>query len=104
MPANEVNATGVADRIPSLDFMRGMAILGILLINTETFAYPDSWSPYKYGFDAPIDRTTRFWVYFLTQGKFYSMFALLFHGTRTNVSINESGCRFFGIRGKRSAP
>ncbi|MEM8894740.1 MAG: DUF418 domain-containing protein, partial [Bacteroidota bacterium] len=32
----------------------------------------------KFGFDEPIDRATRFWVYFLTQGKFYNMFALLF--------------------------
>ena len=66
------------ERIGSLDFLRGVAIFGILFINIENFAYPDSWSPWKYGFDAPIDRDTRFWIYFLTQGKFYNMFALLF--------------------------
>ncbi|MEM8896055.1 MAG: DUF418 domain-containing protein, partial [Bacteroidota bacterium] len=70
--------TQTSSRIPSLDFLRGVAILGILFINIENFAYPDSWSPYKFGFDEPIDRATRFWVYFLTQGKFYNMFALLF--------------------------
>ncbi len=70
--------TGHTDRIASLDFLRGIAILGILFINIENFAYPDSWSPYKFGFDESIDRSTRFWVYFLTQGKFYNMFALLF--------------------------
>ncbi len=70
--------TPPANRIPSLDFLRGIAVLGILFINIENFAHPDSWSPFKFGFDDPIDRSARFWVYFLTQGKFYTMFALLF--------------------------
>ena len=78
MPETTIRSTGAADRIASLDFLRGIAILGILLINAENFAYPDSWSPYKYGFEGAIDHSTRFWVYFLTQGKFYSIFALLF--------------------------
>ncbi|HCQ17517.1 MAG TPA: hypothetical protein DIU20_14710, partial [Cryomorphaceae bacterium] len=76
--SSSINATGSSERIPSLDFLRGIAILGILFINTENFAYPDSWSPGRYGFETPVDHATRFWVYFLTQGKFYSMFALLF--------------------------
>ena len=75
---NSITPTANLDRIPSLDFLRGLAILGILFINVENFAYQDSWSPWKYGFESNIDRTARFWVYFLTQGKFYSMFALLF--------------------------
>ncbi len=78
MPDNQIKPTGSLDRIPSLDFLRGTAILGILFINAENFAYPDSWSPWKYGFETPADYSTRFWVYFLTQGKFYTMFALLF--------------------------
>ncbi len=73
-----LEGTNQVDRIPSLDFLRGIAILGILFINTENFAYPDSWSPWKFGFESSIDHSTRFWVYFLTQGKFYTMFALLF--------------------------
>lgn len=77
MPEN-LSSTHKNDRIPSLDFSRGIAILGILFINIENFAYPDSWSPWKYGFSDSIDYSTRFWVYFLTQGKFYTMFALLF--------------------------
>ncbi|RED91781.1 DUF418 domain-containing protein [Marinoscillum furvescens] len=70
--------TSSLERIPSLDFLRGIAILGILFINIENFAYPDSWSPWKYGFESSIDHTVRFWVYFITQGKFYTLFALLF--------------------------
>ena len=66
------------ERIQSLDFLRGIAILGILLINIESFAYPNPWSPFAYGFEAEIDRTTRFVVYWLAQGKFYFMLTLLF--------------------------
>ena len=73
-----VGPTDKLARIDSLDFLRGLAILGIVFINIENFAYPDSWSPWKYGFDSPLDRDTRFWVYFLTQGKFATMFTLLF--------------------------
>lgn len=73
-----IKSTSPSSRIASLDFLRGVAVLSILFINIENFAYPDSWSPWKYGFEDPIDRDTRFWVYFLTQGKFYNMFALLF--------------------------
>ncbi len=73
-----MESTKPNERIPSLDFLRGVAVLGILFINAENFAFPDSWSPWKYGFENPLDQHTRFWVYFLTQGKFYNMFALLF--------------------------
>lgn len=75
---NTLRETSESTRIPSLDFLRGIAILGILFINIENFAFPDPWSPWKYGFENELDRHTRFWVYFLTQGKFYNMFALLF--------------------------
>lgn len=68
----------VNNRVHPIDFLRGIAVLGILFINIENFAYPDSWSPWKFGFKSPIDQSTRFWVYFLTQGKFYTIFALLF--------------------------
>lgn len=73
-----IKPTAISERIPSLDFLRGIAVLGILFINIESFVYPNPWSPWKYGYESPIDYDTRFWVYFLTQGKFYTMFALLF--------------------------
>lgn len=68
----------IKDRIPSLDFLRGIAILGILFINMESFAYPNPWSSWQYGYVGAEDHDVRFWVYFLTQGKFYTLFALLF--------------------------
>ncbi|MEO1074760.1 MAG: DUF418 domain-containing protein [Bacteroidota bacterium] len=89
--------TQPSERIPSLDFLRGVAVLGILLINIETFAYPDSWSPYAYGFATEADRTTRFWVYFLAQGKFFSLFTLLF-GVGFVLFLERIGRRETGLR------
>jgi len=74
----KLHATSANERIPSLDFLRGIAVLGILFINIESFAYPNPWSSWQFGYPTSLDRDTRFWVYFLTQGKFYTMFALLF--------------------------
>ncbi|WP_130736782.1 DUF418 domain-containing protein [Flavobacterium sp. J27] len=73
-----IKPISASERIPSLDFLRGVAILGILFINIESFVYPNPWSSWQYGYKNPIDHHTRFWIYFLTQGKFYTMFALLF--------------------------
>ncbi|MCA6075112.1 DUF418 domain-containing protein [Fulvivirga sedimenti] len=75
---NDPQPIQATKRLGSLDFLRGIAVLGILVINIESFAYDDPWSPFKYGFDSAVDANTRFWVYFLAQGKFFSMFTLLF--------------------------
>ncbi len=65
-------------RIQSLDFLRGIAILGILIINIESFAFTNPWSHYQYGFESSADVTTRFWVYFLAQGEFWGLLSVLF--------------------------
>lgn len=70
--------TQSSERMGVLDFLRGIAVLGILAINIESFCYPDPWSPSLFGFETSIDHQVRFWNYFLTQGKFFSMFTLLF--------------------------
>ena len=72
------NHPNTYQRIQSLDFLRGIAILGIVLINIESFSYPNPWSPSAFGFETEIDRSTRFFVYWFAQGKFYFMLALLF--------------------------
>ena len=86
------------ERKGSLDFLRGIAILGIFFINIENFAYPDPWSPYKFGFSSETDHAVRFWVYFLTQGKFYTMFALLF-GTGFYIFLERMESKKIGIKG-----
>lgn len=73
-----LTAVSSQERISSLDFLRGIAVLGILVINIESFAYPDPWSPYEYSYSSPVDLQVRFWVYFLVQGKLFSMFTMLF--------------------------
>ena len=65
-------------RINSLDFLRGIAVLGILIINIESFAFPLQFNPYLYGFASELDTTVRYWVYYLAQGKFFTMFVMLF--------------------------
>ena len=98
MQQSPVQPTLQNERKGSLDFLRGIAILGILFINIENFAYPDPWSPYKFGFSSEIDHSVRFWVYFLTQGKFYTMFALLF-GTGFYIFLERMESKKLGIKG-----
>lgn len=69
---------GPDTRIGSLDFIRGIAVLGIFVLNIENFAFDGPFSPWRSGYAGELDHTFRFWTYFLFQGKFFSLFALLF--------------------------
>ncbi|MEZ4767033.1 MAG: DUF418 domain-containing protein [Caldilineales bacterium] len=62
------------ERIDSVDILRGIAVLGILLVNMGSYA------GYRAPFDnmAWIDRTTTVAIRFVAQGKFYPLFAFLF--------------------------
>lgn len=96
MTNSTIKPTESENRIPSLDFLRGIAVLGILFINIESFAFPNPWSPWKNGFKSDMDHSTRFWVYFLTQGKFYTQFALLF-GVGFMVFLNRLEKKNMGV-------
>ena len=68
-----------ADRIEALDVLRGFALLGILLMNIEGFAGPlvgalTGLDPALTGADKGVDAV----IYVLVQGKFYTLFSLLF--------------------------
>ena len=70
-------ATG--DRIAVLDILRGFALLGILLMNMEAFSGPLDLSftgidPHWQGLDYAADAV----IYVLVQGKFFTLFSLLF--------------------------
>jgi uncharacterized protein len=93
----EISPTSTSERIGSLDFLRGIAILGILVINIESFCYPDPWSPSAFGFKTSMDENVRFWVYFLTQGKSFSMLALLF-GIGFYIFIERLQLKGEGVR------
>ncbi len=68
-----------SERIQFVDVLRGFALFGILFVNMELFSHPfqslvlpaDPASPW-------IDRAAIWLVHFLGEGKFYSLFSLLF--------------------------
>ena len=69
----------VAERIEAMDVLRGFALFGILLMNLEGFVGPVLAS--GTGLDPKLvgmDRTVDLLVYVLVQGKFYTLFSLLF--------------------------
>ncbi|WP_454831741.1 DUF418 domain-containing protein [Pseudoxanthomonas wuyuanensis] len=68
-----------AERIGTLDVLRGFALLGILLMNIEGFVGPlyetaDGLNPRLTGADRSADGL----IYFFVQGKFFTLFSLLF--------------------------
>jgi hypothetical protein len=71
---------GADQRIEALDVIRGVSLLGILLVNMAFFA-----SPVFYDmaagvprFEAGYDRAAAWLIRFLGEGKFYSLFSFLF--------------------------
>ena len=67
------------ERIATLDVLRGLALLGILLMNMEAFVGPLDLStsgidPHWQG----VDRWADAFVYIFVQGKFFTLFSLLF--------------------------
>ncbi|WP_242414609.1 DUF418 domain-containing protein [Sphingomonas panni] len=69
-----------ADRIVTLDVVRGVAVIGILFVNILSFALPDTarLNPYAGGMQGPAD----LWAYFATMiafdGKMRGLFSFLF--------------------------
>ncbi len=71
--------TAANERIATLDILRGLALLGILLMNMEAFVGPLDLSftgidPHWQG----VDRWADAFVYIFVQGKFFTLFSLLF--------------------------
>lgn len=71
--------TAPAGRLGHLDALRGFALLGIALMNVEFFTTPlaDMGQGVGAG-QGPLDRAADWLVYVLVQGKFWSLFSLLF--------------------------
>jgi len=68
-----------AERVELVDVLRGFALLGILLINVQVFAAPlQLWFSELKRWPGPLDRTVEILVRFSVQGKFYTLFSLLF--------------------------
>ncbi len=70
---------GEQERIVTLDVLRGVAVLGILLVNILTFAFTFSeFSTFAWREMAPIDAAARLFVKFFAEFKFITIFSLLF--------------------------
>ena len=69
-----------ASRIVALDFLRGAAVLGILIANLPGFALPQAgyFSPVAWGGTAPADVTIWALTFVLVEGKMRGLFAMLF--------------------------
>lgn len=78
-PPHRFAPLAASQRLQSLDVLRGFALLGILLMNIEAFVGPMAASfsgvdPTLTGKDHAMDLL----IYVLVQGKFYTLFSLLF--------------------------
>ena len=78
-PATAAPVTG-ADRIGSLDILRGVSILGILVMNIYAFAmpFPAYANPLLMGGTDTLNLGTWFFTHILVDQKFLSIFAMLF--------------------------
>ena len=67
-------------RLVSLDFIRGIAVMGILLANLPAFALPESayFSPLSAGGTGSADRAAWFANFVLVEGRMRALFSMLF--------------------------
>lgn len=66
------------ERIHSLDILRGLAILGILVVNISTFFHPSLYLNASSYYESKLDSGIHVFVTIFAQGSFYPLFAFLF--------------------------
>lgn len=66
------------ERLEEVDLLRGWALLGILLVNMNYFAWPLFTIFLKQKWDNPADLWAEIGIGLFAQGKFYTLFSLLF--------------------------
>lgn len=76
------------NRIHVIDFLRGISIVGILLVNMLDFHSPFLYLEYDY-WENKVDRYTYALIDILAQGNFYPLFAFLF-GFGAVILINRA--------------
>ncbi len=70
---------GASDRIMAMDVLRGLALLGILMINIIYFSHPMDDMALRHGLmQSPVDMVAEYLTVVLVEGKFYPLFSLLF--------------------------
>ncbi len=90
-------------RIHTIDVLRGFALLGILLVNMELFSHPVQTVVLPVEYFAWADRAAAWLVRFVAEGKFYSLFSLLFGlGFALQMArADEKRVRFLPIYARR---
>ncbi len=75
-----MTATAAASRIPTLDILRGIAVMGILPANVVAFAMPAeaSINPVAYGYQHLGDLVSWYLSFIFIDGKMRGLFSLLF--------------------------
>jgi uncharacterized protein len=103
MPTNStLTPTAPDERIHALDIIRGFALFGILLMNVEWFTRPLADLDLGLGIDPKLsgmDYAISWLIYVLVQGKFWTLFSLLF-GMGFAVMLaraEETGRAFFAL-------
>ncbi|MBE9517277.1 MAG: hypothetical protein IMY68_01870, partial [Bacteroidetes bacterium] len=69
-----------SDRIVSIDLLRGVAVLGILIMNIQHFSMPSAAyiNPTAYGDLTGINKWVWIISHIMASGKFMSIFSMLF--------------------------
>jgi uncharacterized protein len=91
-----------SERIQTLDILRGVAVLGILLVNMGSYSRPGDF-PVQQVWPGPADRAVTWLTVFLAEGKFVTLFSLLF-GVGMAVQMERAearGARFVPLYARR---
>ncbi len=78
-PSPALSPVGPGERVLLLDGLRGFAIFGILFANIDVMAFPEGYP--RIGqelFPGGLDESVRWFVRFAVEGKFYTLFSVLF--------------------------
>ncbi len=100
-----LSPTALTGRIDHLDVLRGLAIFGILLVNMMYYAHPIIYYQIigELPWDSLLDRVTGYAIFFLAEGKFITMLAMLF-GIGMVIQMDRAetkGTRFFPLYFRR---
>lgn len=77
-PAKRADPIPESERIHTMDVLRGIALLGILVINVSAFVLPIDWFRVDWDNIGPVEYAVEIGKRFFAEGKFYTLFALLF--------------------------
>ena len=94
------------ERIVALDFLRGFALLGILLMNIQSFAMPFAayFNPMAYGDFTGLNRVVWMFSHIVADNKFMTIFSILYGAGIILITkkLEEKGHRSAGLHYKRT--